>query len=78
MRGKAHFQMEDLRSACRVLGFHVSEITKKADQAEEALLEAEDVRVVSQQETKDDKSILPMLLAGCVLAYLLLKVFKSR
>jgi hypothetical protein len=78
MRGKAHFQMEDLRSACRALGLKVSQVTAEADQAETGLSAHEDVRVVSQQETKEDGSILPTIIAGAVLAFLLAKILKSK
>lgn len=78
MRGKAHFQMEDLRSACRVLGCTVSQITAEADQAELELSRNEGVRVVSQQEAKADASILPTIIAGAVLAFLLAKILKAK
>jgi len=70
--------MEDLRSACGVLGCAVSDITADADQAECALAKDEDVRVVSQKEAKEDESIWPTIVAGAVLAFLLAKVLKSK
>ena len=78
MRGKAHFQIEDLRSACSALGCSVSQLTAEADLAEEALSEQEDVRIISKQEGKEDDSVWPTIIAGAVLAFLLAKVLKSK
>lgn len=50
----------------------------EADQAEEALSEQEDVRVISKQEGKEDDSVWPTIIAGAVLAFLLAKVLKSK
>ncbi len=73
MRGKAHFQMEDLRAACDALDTTVSKITEEADEAEEKLKKEEDIHVASQQEAKEDPSIMPYLIAGGVLAFLIFK-----
>ncbi len=72
MRGKAHFQMEDLRAACSVLELDVSEITQEADAAEKKLKE-EDIDVASQEDVKKNPSIMPLLVAGGVLAFLIFK-----
>lgn len=77
MRGQAHFQMEDIRNACRVLGTTVHELTGKADRLEKELQETEDVLVVSKEEIKEKGSALPAIIAGAALGYLLLKLLKK-
>lgn len=78
MRGQAHFQMEDIRNACRVLQTSVHELTAKADDLEKTLQEKEDVVVVSKDDLKKDDSKVPAIIAGAALGFLLAKALSGK
>jgi transcriptional regulator with XRE-family HTH domain len=71
MRGQSHFQIEDLRTACKVLGLKLSELIASAEEAEAKLTQTEGIKVVSKDTTKKDPNILPAVIAGAALMYLL-------
>lgn len=74
MRGQAHFQVEDLRSACRVLGLTVGQLTTEADDRQKQLLEQEGIIVVSKDDLKSEGSTAGKLIAGAALAFLLMRL----
>ncbi|WP_145996692.1 helix-turn-helix domain-containing protein [Monaibacterium marinum] len=73
-RGQAHFQIEDLRSACRVLNWSIGNLTSQADKMAEALEKKEDVNVVSKEELKAGDSNTGAFIAGAALAFLLTRL----
>ncbi len=73
-RGQAHFQIEDLRSASRVLGWTVGTLTSKADALAEALEQEEHVKVVTKNELKSEGSNAGAFIAGAALAFLLMRL----
>ncbi|OUS07836.1 hypothetical protein A9Q96_04860 [Rhodobacterales bacterium 52_120_T64] len=76
MRGQAHFQIEDVRSACRILNCSVGELTSKADRMQVQLDKKEGVKVVSKEDLKSEGSPAGALIAGAALAFLLLRLSK--
>lgn len=76
MRGQAHFQIEDVRSACRVLDCSVGELTSEADRMQVQLVKKEGVKVVSKDDLKSEGSATGALIAGAALAFLLLRLSK--
>lgn len=73
-RGQAHFQIEDLRAACRVLDWSVGGLTTKADEMAEALVQKEQVNVVTKDELKSEGSNAGAFIAGAALAFLLMRL----
>ena len=72
MRGQAHFQIEDIRSACDALGCTVGELTTKADKKMEQLAEKEGIEVVSKDDLKSGvPPVVGGIIAGAALAFLL-------
>lgn len=76
MRGQAHFQVEDIRAACNALNYTMSDLTAQADQMEAKLIEVEDVKVASKDELKKEGSILPGIIAGAALGFLVSRLIK--
>jgi len=76
MRGQAHFQIEDIRSACRVLGCSIGELTSEADRMQDQLVKKEGVQVVSKDDLKSEGSAAGALIAGAALAFLLVRLSK--
>ncbi len=76
MRGQAHFQIEDIRSACRVLGCSVGELTLNADRMQDQLIKKEGVQVVSKDDLKSEGATAGAMIAGAALAFLLLRLSK--
>ncbi|WP_120632622.1 helix-turn-helix transcriptional regulator [Ruegeria sp. EL01] len=74
MRGQAHFQIEDIRAACHVLGLSVGDLTKMADKRQEQLVEQEGIEVVSKDDLKSEGSAAGKLIAGAALAFLLTRL----
>ena len=70
MRGQAHLQIEDIRSACHVLGCTVGDLTKEADEIGEKLAKKEGINIVSKAELKSG-AIAGVLIAGAALGFLL-------
>lgn len=73
-RGQAHFQIEDLRSACRVLEISVGELTTEADKLATKLERKEDVNVVTKEELKSEGSGTGAVIAAAALAFLLMRL----
>ena len=73
MRGQAHLQIEDIRSACDVLGCTVGNLTNEADEIEEELKKKEGINVVSKAELNSG-GIAGVLIAGAALAFLLMRL----
>ena len=71
MRGQAHFQIEDLRSACRELGLTVGQLTTEADKRQKQLIEQEGIEVVSKDDLKSEGATAGKLIAGAALLFLL-------
>lgn len=76
MRGQAHFQIEDVRSACHVLGCSVGDLTVNADRMQDQLAKKEGVKVVSKDDLKSEGSTAGAMIAGAALAFLLLRLSK--
>lgn len=76
MRGQAHFQIEDLRSACRVLGCSVGDMTSKADQMQDQLAKKENIEVVSKNDLTSSGLSAGGMIAGAALAFLLIRLSK--
>lgn len=74
MRGQAHFQIEDIRSACRVLGWSVGDLTTEADRIQDQLAKKEGIEVVSKDDLKSEGSTAGKLIAGAALAFLLMRL----
>ncbi|MGC1498034.1 MAG: helix-turn-helix domain-containing protein [Cognatishimia sp.] len=74
MRGQAHFQIEDIRAACRVLGCSIGELTSEADKMQVQLAKKEGVKVVSKDDLKSGNSSAGAMVAGAALAFLLLRL----
>ena len=77
MCGQAHFQIEDIRTACRALGCKVAELTAKADEIEVKLEHEEDVTVASKAELQEKGSALPAIIAAAALGFLLYRLLKQ-
>ena len=76
MRGQAHFQIEDVRSACQVLGCSVGALTTEADEIEEKLARKEGIDVVSKGDLKSGGLATGAIIAGAALAFLLMRLKK--
>ena len=74
MRGQAHFQIEDIRSACRVLDWPVGEMTSEADKKQTQLVKKEGVKVVSKDDLKSEGPTAGAVIAAAALAFLLLRL----
>ena len=74
MRGQAHFQIEAIRAACRVLGCSIGELTSEADKMQVQLAKKEGVKVVSKDDLKSGNSSAGAMVAGAALAFLLLRL----
>ena len=77
MRGQAHFQIEDLRAACRALGCQVTDLTLKADEFANKLESEEDVVVASKADLQEVGSALPTIIAAAALGFLLYRLLKE-
>lgn len=75
-RGQAHFQLEDLRAACSVLGCTVGELTSEADRMAKQLAAEEEVKVVSKDDLKSQEPNAGGMIALAALAFLVLKLSK--
>ena len=73
-RGLAHFQVEDLRSACRVLEWTVGELTAQADRMADDLEKKERVTLVTKEDLKSLDSSVGSMIAVAALAFLLLRL----
>ena len=73
MRGQAHLQIEDIRSACHVLGSSVGELTKEADELQDKLARKEGIEVVSKAGLKSG-GLAGVLIAGAALGFLLMRL----
>ena len=77
MRGQAHFQVEDMRAACQVLGWQVSDLTAKADSLANKLESDEDILIASKTDLQEKGATLPSIIAVAALGFLLLRLLKS-
>ena len=73
MRGQAHLQIEDIRSACNVLGCPVGVLTSRADKVQRKLVEEEGIYVASKGDLKSG-GLAGALIAGAALAFLLTRL----
>lgn len=77
MRGQAHFQIEDIRSACNVLGCTVADLTAQADELATKLNDEEDIFVASKDDLKETGSAVPGVIAAAALGFLLFRLLKK-
>jgi len=77
MRGQAHFQIEDIRSACEALDCTVTELTAQADELATKLSDEEDILVASKDDLKQSGSALPGVIAAAALGFLLFRLLKK-
>ena len=76
-RGISHFSIEELRATCNALSLDLSEIIKTADRLARDLPEAEGVNVLDNLKGTENKSILPTIIAGAALAFLISRTLKK-
>jgi transcriptional regulator with XRE-family HTH domain len=82
-RGLSLFTLEEMRAACQALNVDMPEILGSADRAAAALPRHEDVEVLENLvlenlKGSENKSLLPTIIAGAALAFLIARILKAR
>ena len=77
-RGLSLFTLEEMRAACQALNLDMPDILGSADWAAAALPEHEDVEVLENLKGSENKSLLPTIIAGAALAFLIARILKGR
>ena len=75
-RGLSYFTLEEMRSACGVIGVKMQEVLKDADQASELLPKKEGVEILRNLKGSENKSMLPTIIAGAALGFLIFRLLK--
>ena len=76
-RGLSHFTLEEMRAACSVLGVKMRKIIDEADTASTLLPKEEDIQILENLKGSENKSMLPTIIAGAALGYLVLRLLKK-
>ena len=77
-RGLSFFTLEELRAACRALDLALPEVLAQADRAAEDLTEREGVEVLENLKGSQNKALLPGIIAGAALAFLIGRILRRR
>ena len=77
-RGLSFFTLEELRAACRALDLPMPEVLGEADRAAEDLAKREDVEVLENLKGSQNKALLPGIIAGAALAFLIARIRRAR
>jgi transcriptional regulator with XRE-family HTH domain len=76
-RGMAHLSLEEMRSACRTLNMKMDSLMNDADRASQLLPENEGIKILDNVKGGESKSILPTIIAGAALGYLVFRLLKK-
>ena len=76
-RGLSHFTLEELRATCSVLSLEMTKLLGEADKITKLLPDREDVAILDTVKGSDNKSILPTIIAGAALAFLISRLLQK-
>ncbi len=77
-RGLSFFTLEELRAACRALDLPMPDVLGEADRAAEDLARREDVAVLENLKGSQNKALLPGIIAGAALAFLIGRILRGK
>ena len=75
-RGLSYFTLEELRIACNALSLRMPKLLTEADKLTRLLPEKENIIILESVKGSDNKSILPTIITGAVLAFLIARLLK--
>lgn len=76
-RGLSHFTLEEMRAACAVIGIKMQDVIEEADTASTLLPQEEDIQILENLKGSENKSLLPTIIAGAALGFLILRLLKK-
>lgn len=76
-RGLSFFSLEELRIACRALSLDFGTVIADADKVAALLPDTEDVEVIETTKASENQSLVPTIIAGAALAFLIARLLKK-
>ena len=77
-RGLSHFSLEELRVIGEALTIKISALIESADKIAILLPKKEGIEVLQNTKAVDNKSLIPTIIAGAALAFLIARLLKSK
>lgn len=76
-RGLSHFTLEELRAACIAVSTEMTDLLRDANEAAQLLPLQENINILDSVKGIDNKPILPTIIAGTVLGFLIFRLLKK-
>lgn len=76
-RGLSYFTLEELRVACGAVSTDMNNLLRDANKAAELLPNEENINILDSVKSSDNKFVLPTIIAGAVLGFLIFRLLKK-